>query len=89
MRLFLGLILLLVGAAFIIAGIVHGLVPLIHLYRGALDDPLGQSATIEQDTSHAMIRGIIIGAIGILPFLIGSVLVKVSIFRTRIKRQRL
>ena len=89
MRLFIGLLLLLIGAAFLIAGIVMGLEPLISLYRGALNNPLGQPGSVEQDTSHAMFHGLAIGAVGILPFLIGSALVKVSLFqKLRKKRAR-
>ncbi len=89
MRLLIGLILLFIGAALIMAGIVMGLLPLIHLYQGALTDAINQPANIEQDTSRAMFRGIIIGALGVLPFLIGSALVKVSIFqKLRKNKQR-
>ena len=89
MKLTLGLILMLVGGVVILAGIVYALLSLGGLYEGFLTDALGQPDDAVEITQHGMYRGLIIGGIGIVPFLLGSALVKGSIARKLIRaRQR-
>lgn len=78
MKTALGLILTLAGAALIVAGIARGVLPLIDVYRNNLTDPLGQPEGAEEKVGPAMRRGVILGACGVPPFIIGSVLLKVT-----------
>lgn len=63
------------------AGAYFALRELAGLYEGALNDPLGQPVDAEKHTSDQMIRGVLIGACGIPPFLLGVILVKASLIR--------
>lgn len=82
-----GLVLSLVGAGIMLTGAWIALSALLGLYQAALQDPLGQPEGTEKDVSVAMLRGVYIGAAGIVPFLIGSVLLKTVFFR-RLARRR-
>ena len=84
MRLGLGLFLTFIGAAVMLTGIGFALFALISLYRGVLDDPMGDNAGAAEPgdiAQQGMYRGVIIGAVGIPPFLIGMVMVKGAIAR--------
>lgn len=86
MRLGLGLILMLVGGGVMLVGIVMALFQLGTLYQGAIDDPLGQPMGTEDSVRFGMLHWVGIGAVGILPFLIGVVMFKgamVRIYRRR------
>ena len=85
MKLALGLILMLIGAAVAVTGIVLALLSLGGLYSGFLTDALGQPDDAVQTTQHGMYKGVIIGAIGIVPFVVGSMMVKGSIVRKLIR----
>lgn len=80
-RTLLGVVLLLVGGAVILWGIAEALIPLIRYYGQALEAPLDQKEEAEQLLSAAMKRGVLIGAAGVIPFLIGSVLLKVTLLQ--------
>jgi ascorbate-specific PTS system EIIC-type component UlaA len=82
----LGLILVLLGAAVMLYGLGTALAELIGLYQGALTDPLAEPAVSENDTSQAMIRAAIIGAAGIPVFVVGSVLLKITLVQ-RLRRK--
>lgn len=86
MRLGLGLILMLVGGGVMLVGIVMALLQLGSLYQGALDDPLGQPMGTEDAVRFGMLHWVGIGALGIVPFLIGVVMFKGAI--ARIYRRR-
>lgn len=86
MRLGLGLILMLVGGGVMLAGIVMALLQLGSLYQGAIDDPLGQPLGTEDSVRYDMLHWVGIGAIGVVPFLIGVVLFKGAL--ARIYRRR-
>jgi hypothetical protein len=85
MRLGLGLILMFVGGAVVLVGIVYALLSLGGLYDGFLEDALGQPDDAVDTTQQGMYKGVIIGAVGIVPFIIGSVMVKGSIVRKLIR----
>lgn len=85
MRLWIGLFLMLLGGAIVLAGMGIALRQLIGLYAGVLDDPLGQPEGTEDAAQQAMFRGLILGATGVLPFIVGSALVKGAIVR-RLRR---
>ncbi len=85
MKLTLGLVIMLIGAAIVITGIVIALLSLGGLYSGFVNDALGQPDDAVQTTQQGMYRGVIIGAIGIVPFLVGSMIVKGSIVRKLIR----
>ncbi len=85
MRLFLGIILMLIGGAVVLVGIVYALLSLGGLYEGFLTDALGQPEDAVETTQHGMYQGLIVGGIGIVPFVLGSALVKGSIVRKLIR----
>lgn len=85
MRLTLGLIIMLIGAAIVITGIVLALLSLGGLYEGFVTDAMGQPDDAVEITQQGMYKGLIIGGIGIIPFIIGSALVKGSIVRKLIR----
>ena len=85
MRLFLGILLMLVGGLVVLAGIVYALLSLGGLYEGFLTDALGQADDAVETTQQSMYKGLIIGGIGIVPFVLGSALVKGSIVRKLIR----
>lgn len=87
MKAALGLILILAGGVTIVYGIGLALYALMGLYHGAVENPMGQSATAEKDTSEAMIRAAIIGACGVPFFIAGSVLLKVSFFQRALRKR--
>lgn len=84
-RFALGLTLTLVGGGLCVAGIFLGVAPLIAVYRDAMTDPLKESGVSAQQTSSAMLRGLIVGAIGVPIFLAGSIMTGRS-FIQRLRR---
>ena len=80
-KLWIGLVLMLVGGGVIIGGGAMALLPLVRLYRANLEDPMDQPEGAERATSDEMLRGVIIGAIGVPFFIAGSVMVKAAMFR--------
>ena len=87
MRTAIGLILLLVGAGVIVAGLWMGLQELRGLYEGATNDALGMGATAEQDASKRMVRAAIIGACGVPLFIAGSVMLKITVVQRLMGRK--
>ncbi len=79
-----GLLLLLLGIAVMVTGIGLALKPLVDTYAANMQDPMGDKTTaIEDGLRPRMIRGVVIGAAGVVPLLIGSVVLKRSLFRRR------
>ena len=87
MKLLFGLILMLGGGALALYGIGTALTEVIGLYESALDAPLDAPPDQEKEASEAMIRDVVIGAVGIPPLLVGSALVFAG-FRARRKARR-
>lgn len=85
MRLTLGLIIMLIGGAIVVTGIVLALLSLGGLYEGFVTDAMDQPDDAVETTQQGMYRGVIIGGIGIVPFLIGSMIVKGSVARKLIR----
>ena len=88
MRTLLGIILLVAGAALMLYGIGTALGQFVGLYQGAVDDAMGMKANAEQDASRAMIRAVIIGACGVPLFIVGSVLLKVTVAQRLMGRKQ-
>lgn len=89
MRLTLGILFSLIGAAVAIVGLFGALSELIGLYSSALADPLAADAPEGKAVGAAMFRWAIIGAFGVPFLLVGSVLLKLSLFqRLRGRRGR-
>ncbi len=88
MRTLLGLILVLLGGAVALIGIGMALLAFASLYQGALADPLNQPDGAEKAVGDAMWRWAMIGVGGLAPFLLGSVLLKMSLFHRLSKRGR-
>jgi uncharacterized membrane protein len=77
----IGLLLVLVGMAIVLYGLGSALKELIGVYQSALDDAL--SPRDDAATSTSMLHSALLGAIGILPLIVGSVLMKVGFFRAK------
>lgn len=93
MKLTLGLFLMLVGAGIMLVGMFLALRSLVGLYQGVLDDPMGDhqpagAAEPGDIAQQGMYHGVIFGAIGVPPFIIGVVMVKGAIVRKIAKAAR-
>jgi hypothetical protein len=77
----IGLVLSLAGAAVVIVGIGMAVHELIGLYQGAINDPMHEPQGGEKAVSARMIHGVLIGAAGVPFLIIGSVLLKVTLFQ--------
>ncbi|HZW08865.1 MAG TPA: hypothetical protein VFF69_03095 [Phycisphaerales bacterium] len=86
MRMLSGLILMLAGAGVMLYGIWLALRQLVGLYQGAMSDPLGQPEGTEAAAQQGMIEGVKIGAVGVVPFLIGVYLFRGAVAR-RLRRR--
>lgn len=86
MRATLGVILILLGGAVMLYGFGAAVVELMGLYQGTFDDPMGQPDGMEEGVSRRMIRSVIIGAVGVPFFIIGSVLLKITLLQ-RLRRR--
>lgn len=87
MRLGIGLILMLVGGGVMLLGIVMALLQLVGLYQGVLDDALDQPMGTEDAVRFGMLHWVGIGALGVLPFLIGVVMFKGAIYKIYRRRR--
>ena len=85
MKLLIGIILTVGGGALVLYALYHALTPLIGLYQGALNDPLADAN--EQQTSRDMLTAVGVGAIGIVPFIVGSLMIKHVLIRRLLKRR--
>jgi hypothetical protein len=85
MKKVIGLVLILVGAGVIAFGGYRALTALGGLYQGSLNDPMNQPEGSEKAASDAMLRGAMIGAVGVPFFLTGYVMWKFSARRARLK----
>jgi len=88
-----GLLLTFVGAAVMLVGIFLALRALVGLYQGVLDDPMGNDqpgggAEPGVLAQQGMYQGVMIGAVGIVPFLAGVVMVKGAIARRLLRARR-
>lgn len=81
MKLILGLILLLVGAAVALTGLGIAISHINELYQSNLTDALNQPDNAEQTQASAILHGALIGLAGAVPMVIGTVLVKSVLFR--------
>lgn len=96
MKSVVGFALVIVGIVIIVFGMYQALRPVVAMYQEAMTDPMGTNAqatgqpdildNAKDDVPKQMFRGIAIGAVGLVPLLIGSVLVKIALFQ-RIRRR--
>jgi hypothetical protein len=79
-RTLIGLLLVLVGGGIALYGVGMAVMELVHLYGSALNDPLADTPGpgAEQGVADRMIRDAIIGGCGVVPLIIGSMLLKVG-----------
>ncbi|HMN39381.1 MAG TPA: hypothetical protein PKE29_00950 [Phycisphaerales bacterium] len=82
LRTLIGLVLLLAGTAVVLYGLGAAIMELVHLYGSALSDPMADTPGVgaERGVSDRMIRDVIIGAIGVPPMVIGSVMLGMGLF---------
>ena len=93
-----GFTLVILGVCIIVFGMFQALRPVVAMYQEAMTDPMGTEAqhsgqpdildNAKDDVPKQMIAGIAIGAVGLVPLLIGSVLVKIAIFQ-RLRRSKM
>jgi hypothetical protein len=98
MKTLVGSALLLIGIAIIVFGMFQALRPVVAMYQEAITDPMGSSAqasgqpnvldSADNDVPNQMFRGIAIGAVGLVPLLLGTVMLKIALFQ-RFRRSRL
>jgi hypothetical protein len=98
MKSLVGFALVIVGIVVIVFGMYQALRPVVAMYQEAMTDPMGTEAqasgqpdildSAKDDVPKQMFRGIAIGAVGLVPLLIGSVLVKIAIFQ-RLRRSKM
>jgi len=85
MKLIIGLACVLCGGAAMLYGIGTGVWPIIALYRDTLADPMNQAGSQSDDQTQAitanMWRAVTVGFLGAVPFLVGTVLLKMSLFQ--------
>jgi hypothetical protein len=91
MKFTIGLLLTLVGLAIVLYGLGQALLGVTSIYANALNSPLNDPAagasTGEIAISKDMMRHVWIGAIGIPPLLVGTVLLKWALYsRWRARR---
>lgn len=84
----IGLLLTLVGGGIILWGVWEALKPLADYYQASLNSAMSQPDDAEQKLSAAMMRGVKIGLVGVLPMIIGSVMLKISMFQRLRNRKR-
>jgi len=79
----LGLFLLLVGMAFLVTGIVGAALELGHTYQQALDHPMEDppAGAGTDDLPMRMLVHVGIGAIGVVPMIVGSIMLKIGIIQ--------
>ncbi|CAG1009169.1 hypothetical protein PHYC_03666 [Phycisphaerales bacterium] len=82
MRSVIGVSLILVGGAVILAGIGVALWPLIEVYQQNLSNAMGDSATVaETNLQSKMLRGVYIAVPGAVVLVVGKMMVKAAIIR--------
>ena len=87
-RTIIALILFLGGLAVVLYGLGSALIELFGLYSSALDAPLNDPKGGEKGVSDRMIRGVIIGAIGVAPMMAGSAMLGMGIVMRVVKMAR-
>lgn len=99
MKSLVGFALVIVGIVIIVFGMYQALRPVVAMYQEAMTDPMGTEAqasghtdildNAKDDVPKQMFTGIAIGAIGLVPLLVGSVLVKIALFQRLRRRTQL
>lgn len=87
MRAIIAWVLVLSGGAMVLYGLAEALRPLISVYASNLSDPLGQHEASEDSASAAMFRGVILGALGVIPLLLGTIMLKIMFFKKAARRK--
>ncbi len=85
MRTTLGLILVVIGLGVILYGGGTAVRELVGFYRSTVDNPMDDVEGGSQGVSDRMLGGAMIGGVGAVPFVIGSMILKGEAFR-RIRR---
>jgi hypothetical protein len=86
MRNTVGTVLMLVGGALLLVGIFLAFSTLAALYGDTLSSPLSGADDPGAQTSAGMLKGVLVGAMGIPPFLLGVVLRRGA--RARLRREQ-
>ena len=84
-RTIVALVLFVGGLAVVLYGLGSALMELVGLYSGAINAPLDNPAGGEKGVSDRMIRGVVIGAIGVGPMLVGSAMLGMGMVTRLVK----
>jgi hypothetical protein len=84
-RSIIALVLFVGGLAVVLYGLGSALMELFGLYSGAINAPLDNPPGGEKGVSDRMIRGVIIGAIGVGPMIVGSAMLGMGMVSRVIK----
>jgi hypothetical protein len=77
-----GVILILIGGAVVLAGIGLALWPLIEVYQQNINNAMGDAATTAETNLQArMLRGVYVGVPGLVVLIAGKMMVKAAIIR--------
>jgi len=80
----IGLILTLAGGALVLYAIYSALAPLMGMYQGVLADPMADAN--ETQVSRDMLVAVGVGAVGIVPFIAGTLMLKSVMIRRAIRK---
>lgn len=87
MRALLAWLMVFVGGLPILYGVGSALLALIGLYEANITDPLNQPEGAERTIAAEMFRAVIIGGVGVPIFIVGAVMLKITLIQ-RITRAR-
>jgi hypothetical protein len=85
-RTVIALVLFVGGLAVVLYGLGSALMELVGLYTGAINAPLDNPPGGEKGVSDRMIRGVIIGAIGVGPMLVGSAMLGMGVVARLVRK---
>lgn len=84
MKVLIGSVLTIAGGALVLYAIYSALMPLLGMYQGELSDPMADAN--ETQVSRDMLTAVGVGAVGIVPFIIGTLMLKSVFIRRAIRR---
>jgi hypothetical protein len=79
----IGLVCMLCGAAAMVTGAVLGIIEIGEMYEGVAADPLAEPDTSEEDRASDVLRYAVVGGAGVVPFAIGTALLRSGSRRRR------
>jgi hypothetical protein len=79
----IAILLLVIGLIVVVVGVFMALRPVLSVYESAMSDPLSDKGPQDgKEVSRAMIPGLITAAIGLPMVLVGSIMLKIMLFKS-------